>query len=761
MTAGEETTPRPDDDPSTASDALSLHTIAEADAYATQEQEDADFALALALEEQESQRYARTQSILRGHDPNRVTAPVAEPTETLPPYYDNPEANVADEEQDGSLPPYRDDPDAAPVEGQTEEETAEPIKRQRAFLRVLRKLFKAWACCLMISTIFTIIVIVVVFVLVLVYGTKSDPKKAAWEASKSQDYQLKLPKLYPDLEAGTTEGCKNAWRTVEEAQSLPCHRMILSSAWDNGDAHEANAAGADPYYYSDAICTATCQGALNRMARPLAKSCTVRTDRFDFANYGKDGKAYFAKGPGRIEESPVHVAKNLLERYERFCHRPTKRSDRSEWGTCAADLWMEWGIVDGKKEAHMNGMDQFLKQTSVRKTTPAARRTVSYWKSPGVNATRTVKVRSREFGPGVAETDCSRCTLEWFERKMRSFEFGQMLDPATGKPLGLTEFREKLQSAIRRCRVTNGALPRVDAKWTELGWWCDGKPCNVDKPYFSPVTLAVLHGWSQEEKQFRGVRELIAKKEAPKDVLHGMQVFLDGVKDMPCGIAFSRLIAKDQIIPYSHIVARLCSDECRNALDRFNAQHGALFARLSKDPKWGNMFQYTSKAAEIVDQVCLSTIPNAILQSPENLCAPGYAAVGYAEWIFAETEDYDPRIIHRSVILDAFSREIDALAARLPARVPAPKTDPESARIQSKKLAESACNTCAGAIFIGKEPNWKKTVDEYHDDPNINGTAYVAAAKKGWLTCGKMYGMEFNEWQKRRMWKRYGLDWND
>ena len=216
-------------------------------------------------------------------------------------------------------------------------------------------------------------------------------------------------------------------------------------------------------------------------------------------------------------------------------------------------------------------------------------------------------------------------------------------------------------------------------------------------------------------------------------------------------------VAKHEIIPYEHIVGRLCGAPCRNALDRLNSEHGPLFAKLRNDRDYGHIFQYSTLAADMVDKVCISPSPNAAFQASENLCAPGYAAVGHPEWIFASKGGgYDPPV--RGAILDAFSKEIDALSARLPERVLPPKTDPESARIQAKKLAESACNTCAGGIFIGSEPDWKKTVDEYLDDKDVNGTKYVAAAKKGWVTCGKMYGMEFTDWQKKMMWRRYGLD---
>lgn len=540
MAAGENPTLRVEDDPATASDALSLHTIAEVDAYASQEQEDADFALALALEQQESQRYARSQAILQGRNPNQVAEPSGAEGGAPPPYRDDPDA-VVDEEQVGNLPPYRDDPEAPTVGGDADEAIVEPAKRHRV-LRIVRKLIKAWACCLTISTITTIVVIIAVFVLVLVYGTKVNPKELAWQASGSKDYNLKLSRLYPELEEGASEGCKAAWRAGEETQSLQCHRMMLSSAWDKGDSDEANAEGADPHFYKDAVCTASCQGTINRMVKPLAKSCNSRADRFDFASYGKDGKAYFDKR--KIDEGPLLVAKTLIERYDRLCKRPrSNRYSQTPWGTCAADLWMNWGIVDGKDEAHLNGLDKFLEQTSIKKVLPARRRTVSLWSPTGVNRTRSVRVQSRMVGPGVGETDCAPCTIDWLERKMRSFEFGQILDPATGKALGLSEFREKLTSAIRRCSASSEALRRVDRKWEELGWWCDGKPCNLDKPEFSEGTMAILHGWPKDSAVLSHYRRMLERKEEPKNVLQLVRVLYDGMLEMPCSIGVSELVS--------------------------------------------------------------------------------------------------------------------------------------------------------------------------------------------------------------------------
>lgn len=168
----------------TASDVLSLHTLDNTDVLATQEQEDADLALALALEEQESQRYARTQMMMRGLDPNQINTSRTIPPETSTPYRDTTRSIDSANEQSASFPPYRDDPDAIAVE-EAGDSLPPSANRPGSFMRIMRKLFKMWLCCFAISTILTILVILVVFVFTLVYGTKVDNTMDASGATSS------------------------------------------------------------------------------------------------------------------------------------------------------------------------------------------------------------------------------------------------------------------------------------------------------------------------------------------------------------------------------------------------------------------------------------------------------------------------------------------------------------------------------------------------------------------------------------------------
>jgi hypothetical protein len=731
-----------DEDPAAAaSDALSLHTIADqADTYAAQEQEDADFALALALEHEENQRLVQTESEVQ----DQAEVQHNNQTETLPQYRDDP--NDEDQNENGPTtppPPYRDDPNAILEDGidADENEIVNAPPRRRNCTRILRKVGKAWFWCFGLVTGLTLVIIGIVIILVWMFR-KEDPKDAAWKSSGSVDYQLQLPRLYPALEDGTTEECKKLWE--QYASGIGCHRMILTSAWDDGKAQEVIAAGANPYGYSVEICNERCRKELVNFAQRMDSACQRRTDRFDLGSYGNDGRAYFGKS--KLEEGPMHVGRSLKDRFDRLCARPLRRETRpSEWGTCAADLWMRWGIVDGKNEMNMNGLDTFLEKTKVKKTFPGE------WKSGSVaiiggEKWYNVELPSWSVGPGLGETDCGYCTVDWLERKMRSFEYGEMLDPLSGEALGLGEFNERMTNALQRCKrgANRGgeALQRVRWKWMKYGWWCDNVPCQKDRNV-TDLTRQVLHGVRKDDDwPLPWIQSSMAAHDAPTKALEALR---HGLTNMPCSIWFNANDAIDQIIPHQHVMERLCSDQCRNAVDRIQQQHGQEFPRGDRRSVPGRLFGAWDMAREQADLICSD-------QSSKMFCAPGYAALGYPEWVFPQ------KIPSRPEILSVFSEAIDKLNEKLPRYVSRPKEDAESQKVLARVVAESLCNTCAGEIFIGKNPRWKKTVDEYLDDKSVDGREYVRVAKKGWEVCARLFGHDLTWRERKALWDTTGLD---
>lgn len=703
--------------PVTASDALSLHTIAEqadTDSNAAQEQEDADFAIA--------------------HDRSEVhnQGPTEAGAEPFFPYRDDPDARDQADDDFDNLSPYRDDPDAAPADNEentdTERATVNPRSRRlHSCLQILRKAGKAWCCCLLITTTLCIIIFGVILILVLKFGNW-DPKEVAWRDSRSNDGDLNLPKLYPSLEEGATEKCKETWE--KHAASLECHHMILSSAWDNSDVDEVKSARADPHTYAHQVCTKQCQDSIAGLRAPLRDGCKQRIDRFNFIDYGKNGKAYFSKD--KLEEGPVHVAKTLMAKYDRLCAQPPKLEKQSEWGTCAAELWKRWGIVDGINEANLKGLEEFLGKVE-----------------ESILSSRPSGGEFQSETPQKGEAECGFCALDWLERKMRSFEYGQILDQ-DGKPVGLKEFDEKLRSAIEKCEANKGpdVIERVHKKWEEYGWWCNDKPCRDYRPVGDQVRT-ILHGVRKEDFPLPELRRLMKHRNVPKKAL---QTLHDSMLSMPCFNWFSEEIAMGDIIPHHHVVHHLCSDRCRNAVDRIQQQHGDEFAAAAGDEYPINIFKTWPVAQETVNKTCRNEFPDLVVEQTTSFCAPGFAALGQREWFFAQESPSKPTVV------SVFRTEVDKLAEKLPHSVQKPAQDPESQRIFFRKREESMCNPCAGELLIGRNPTWRDTVQDFLDNESVDGREYTRVAKKYIVTCAKMAGTSLSSQMRRHIWEDFGLD---
>lgn len=731
-------------------DAVSLHTIAEqADAYATQEQEDADFAFALALEDEETRRLMPRGQQSQNQGGNQNT----EGSEVHIPYRDDPDHTESVDEEVDVLTRYRDDPDAEPTE--IDETTdgviaARPTLLWRKFSKILKIVRRAWCIALVVFAV--IIVSAIGIVLIMVPTSKGpSPKDRAWSASHSTDGDLRLPQLYPSLEDGADTDCKRVWEKY--ARTLRCHRMILSAAWDDGDAEKVKAEGADPFALSEEICTEQCRASIGHIRNPMHNGCFRRTDRFDILNYGKDGVAFFDKR--EIEEGPIHVWRSLERRYTRLCAKAPKDTflDKSEWGTCSADLWMRWGIVDNTNEANMNGLDTFFEATDEKKTIKGGKRTGTIDIGGGKTKNYDVDVPTRKVGPGINETECGYCTLDWLERKMASFEYSQMLDPNSGEVLGLSEFSDLMYHAIRRCEGpyhAGQALIRVHRKWTKYGWWCDRKPCGQDLPISSEVR-SLLHGVREDDHPLDKIQVLMEGPNAPKEAL---QALYDGTKSLPCSIWFNEDISLHNIVPHQYRVQRLCSDACRNAVDRLQQQHGQDFsaAASNSDPLYQDFFSVWFTAMRVVNQTCLNPSPRAIVREGTSFCAPGYAALGHPEWIFSNAPP------SKSDILSSFATGVDKLAASLPRYVQPIGKDEESQRTVARLWAESVCNTCAGELLVGRNPDLKGRVDEFYDDEEVDWNEYKDTAKKYFRTCLKMVGHELNRREEQKFWNEIGLD---
>ncbi|KAF2797579.1 hypothetical protein K505DRAFT_322473 [Melanomma pulvis-pyrius CBS 109.77] len=724
------------DDPAAAtSDALSLHTIAEqADDFATQEQEDTDLALALALEDEESQAFLVRQGQPQDDMGDDAARNVHQQANASVSYRDDPENEEHLGSDFGALPPYRDDPSTTPSDGEEyiDAEVAPTSSQRRRQLWIYTPHAKKLIGSIVVLVCIGAGIIGIILVVLHRIDKSPSPKEKAWRASHSNDGDLRLPRLYPALEKGASEDCRSTWEKY--AWTLNCHRMILSPALDNGDVNEVKEERADPHAYTEGVCTDQCQKSIRRLDTPMRNGCNRRTDRFEMGNYGKDGNAYFDKH--RVDEGPVHVARSLMERYDSLCARPPK----SQGDTCTAELWMRWGIVNGKNVRQMNGLDEFLNKTAEEDAPEGNRETKASVKVNGKSKSN-IMVSSRTAGPKVGATNCGFCTLNWLERKMRSFEYGEMIDPESGNELGLKDFSDKMKNAMERCETYEArkAVQRVHWKWMKYGWWCDRELCHPDRKS-TTAARTLLHGVREVDFPLPDIRKLLNERNSPITALQGLH---DGMLRAPCSIWFTEQDAISDIIPYQHRIHHLCSDRCRNAVDRIQQQYG---------PDFGGVTEIWDSARARMNKTCLGPAYNDISRESTSFCAPGYAALRHPEWIFADSPPSKPEI------LSAFAAAIDDLDKRLPHYIPRPSDDPESQRILSRVVSESVCNQCAGELLTGRNPHWKDRIEEFLNDGSIDGREYTRVTKKYWVTCTHIIGLDLSIQQKKKLWKEIGLD---
>jgi hypothetical protein len=708
--------------PRPAADAVSLHTIANHDVYATQEQEDADFALALSLEEEEQDR-AREVSQLTVQAQEREALI---PRERLgsdaipPPYRDDSDDSDDDAIPSNDLPPYRDDPDADERDGNGNVEAQAPqaLVEERRFQRSLHRsgnLLRDFArgfgsrnmICRNLSRLAVTAILVIVLLLVLgilligplfyyLHEPTVTKKQRAFDVSGSMDINLKITKLYPPLEDGTSENCARTWNAA--AAGLHCHKDILSTAWDKGDAEYMEKSRMNIWESSRQVCGGfvACGRNIRVLREKVFAECTRRTDRFDFDKYGTYKLRFFETN--ELDDGPVQAVQALEARYNHLCD--SEWNEKLPWNTYSGELWMMWGIADGKDaKQDIRYLDIFLDATNEKNTIEAhtERGSVETWTGP---LSYEVEVPARKVGPGDAETVCGNSIRAWLGRKWRNFEYGAVLESHTGIPLGLAQFNELMARATKRCAETSLMIKWSHYLWEDYGWWCKDKdaPCHEDEPVPRSVTQ-LLHGLGKNHSLLSSLRDLMKRKGAPKDALEGLH---DSLLSMPCSIFIPGDVMMKHVMPSDYRVHRLCGNECRNAVDRIQRKYSDLF----EEPfaaRWStNILLDWNPYRASQNLTCKGPEYNDLITEKTPFCAPGYAALGHPEWIFPSTWTTPSK----KDILTAFGPAVDVLAKSMPEYTRKPSTDAESQRRLARQMSESICNKCAAELLIGTKSDW-------------------------------------------------------
>jgi hypothetical protein len=764
-----------DDVPRPAADAVSLHTIAERDDYTTQEQADADYALALSLDEEEeihAQRIAETAAQARDREALIAREQdVEQSRRRILPYRDDPDDNdVAEDYIDNT--PYRDDPEAVvenvagdPPNHETSGQRREYIRGCTSWIRrlapksnplrplVLKR--SLWAVSI------ALVSLTILFSIIWLASARRQPEQAsarkhrAFEESGSTERNLVLDKLYPKLEDGTSNECRNAW---ENLGRLHCHEAVLWSVWDKGDGDAIRDSKMDIYAYSTVACDTAglgCGKAIRRLKEDILKGCTKRTDRFDVLEYRKRELQYFKEED--LDDGPVQVIESLRKRYDRLCDRPYSGiwGTPIAWGTYPAELWMRWGIADGKDaDTDLRYLETFMNATREKKIIEAhvergsietERGTIQY----------EVEVPERKVGPGEGETTCEYSMLSWLERKWSSFEYGAILDPHTGEPMGLAAFNDVMETAVKRCEEKiPGWIKRARHwMWEQYNWWCDGAPCQEDKPV-PGVVLRLLNGLSTNDHPFPDIQSIMSRPGLGKETVEALQALHDGLLSMPCGIWHIDTQFLEDIAPSDYRVRQLCSNECRNSVDRIQRQHGELFAKASQNSEVAGIFSLWDSTRTMMNVTCKGPDYDEFITNLTPFCAPGYAFLGHYEWLLPLPETAPSK----KDILAAFAPAVDTLAKSLPGFIYKPSPDVETQRRLARQISESVCNRCASELLAGNETNREKRVAEFLSDDEIDEEEYKRVVRLHGVTCAKiMFGTNVAK-EKEHEYMSFGLD---
>lgn len=259
----------------------------------------------------------------------------------------------------------------------------------------------------------------------------------------------------------------------------------------------------------------------------------------------------------------------------------------------------------------------------------------------------------------------------------------------------------------------------------------------------------LLHGMRRNDWPLPELRRMRQRRGAPRNTLNLLH---NSLLQLPCSICFSKTDAVRDIIPYQYRVHHLCSDHCRNAIDRAQRKHGAEFAAAATLDLPYNVFKEWKFAIDQVENICLSSTPGAVVLEKTPLCAPGYATLKHPEFLFTQS---DPA---KSTIVSAFSHGTDGLIIDLPRWTPIIGKDEESQSTLFRRMSESVCNKCASELLVGHDPMSKRRVNEFYNDKYIDPEFFTKAAKKYVVTCLRMTGDDLTAKQQRELWEMMGLD---
>ncbi|KAK6066334.1 hypothetical protein SCUP234_12114 [Seiridium cupressi] len=152
-----------------------------------------------------------------------------------------------------------------------------------------------------------------------------------------------------------------------------------------------------------------------------------------------------------LESGPKEALRVLLRRKNHACG-PSRGSG---YDYCLTEMTERWAIMDGLNAATLNGLDMFLGDTNKRRTEQGRLKSFTRGdgRDGGWKGKFSIQVPTLRYGPGLGETGCGSCTLQWLEKMVNGWEEGKVISPDTDRPITLPEHLRRVKKAGERCET--------------------------------------------------------------------------------------------------------------------------------------------------------------------------------------------------------------------------------------------------------------------------------------------------------------------
>lgn len=517
---------------------------------------------------------------------------------------------------------YRDDPDAIP--GKDE------IAGYRKPARVTRSQQVIW-------TVLAVFVATMALSFLMGRGTHRRDRHRT-QAHKHQnfhrpaakDWELNFPLLYPDLQTGPDSTCGQAWEALSR---VPCHEKIFDRSRDNGT---FRLMGPDIAHFAPLMCDTGCRTAILHASEQISGACSAE-DTFMLEDYAGMFNASL------LESGPVAALDTLSRRLQHTCRKSP--ADDSDYDFCPIELDQRFSIIDGMNVPYLDDvlddLASFMQHTDRPRLEQAQRKTG--WRGTNKYKERyDYHTREQKYGPGVGETTCRWCTLDWLERKLGAWREGSILSPDSKVPVSLPEFLRRIEKAGMRCEpeAWNDMFERAVARYQDDGLLAD----NWRRLPSGDVYYLIKNGADEGDEPLPSFAKAIERIEdvatspgsghntTASGCLRAMTAL---IQSMPCYIHLDRptletIIREPEDRP--NLRKSYCSAECTDALNEglpyqcripFTQNNAAV-------PAFVDAF---NNATEKRNKICVSPSGSS---SPKDVgaCSNTFLQLDHPDWVF-------------------------------------------------------------------------------------------------------------------------------